>query len=112
MASVSSWSTLNCQIFVLPFFCHAFFGPRKGVLAKAIAMNSHPRKLLATDLPHRVEELQNVLHGVAAAVSRYLKFSMELKGVPGMLKGNRGEVVCLFFLVKLEAIFYMHNDRS
>ena len=75
----------------------SFFVPHKGVLAKAIAMNSHPRKLLATDLPHRVEELQHVLHGVASAAPRRLKFSMELKGAPGMLKGNRGEVVCTFF---------------
>ena len=73
------------------------FVPHKGVLAKAIAMNSHPRKLLATDLPHRVEELQHVLHGVASAAPRRLKFSMELKGTPGMLKGNRGEVVFAFF---------------
>lgn len=73
------------------------FVPHKGVLAKAIAMNSHPRKLLATDLPHRVEELQHVLHGVASAAPRRLQFSMELKGTPGMLKGNRGEVVCVFF---------------
>lgn len=74
-----------------------FLAPDKGVLAKAIAMNSHPRKLLATDLPHRVEELQHVLHGVASAAPRRLKFSMELKGTPGMLKGSRGEVVFAFF---------------
>ncbi|CAK9031497.1 unnamed protein product [Durusdinium trenchii] len=38
-------------------------GAGNGALAKAVAVNAQPRKLVATDLPHRVEELQNVLHG-------------------------------------------------
>ena len=72
---MASASTLNCEIvFFFQFSGILFLPPKTGVLAKAIAMNSHPRKLLATDLPHRVEELQSVLHGVAAAVPRWLKF--------------------------------------
>jgi hypothetical protein len=36
-------------------------------LAKFLALNLKPRKLLATDLPHRLKDLRNALHGIAAA---------------------------------------------
>ena len=78
-------------------FLKWFLFPTKEFWPKPLPWIRNPRKLLATDLPHRVEELQHVLHGVASAAPRRLKFSMELKGAPGMLKGNRGEVVCAFF---------------
>ena len=40
---------------------------RPGSLAKFLALNSQPRKLLATDLPHRLKDLRHALHGIAAA---------------------------------------------
>ena len=40
---------------------------RSGSLAKFLALNLKPRKLLATDLPHRLKDLRNALHGIAAA---------------------------------------------
>ena len=43
---------------------------RSGSLAKFLALNSQPRKLLATDLPHRLKDLRNALHGIAAAETR------------------------------------------
>eukprot|EP00435_Cladocopium_sp_Y103_P075029 s168_g53.t1 len=42
-------------------------GAGNGSLAKFLALNSQPRKLLATDLPHRLEPLRNALHGIACA---------------------------------------------
>lgn len=42
-------------------------GAGNGSLAKSLALNSQPRKLLATDLPHRLKDLRNALHGIAAA---------------------------------------------
>eukprot|EP00913_Durusdinium_trenchii_P017121 g16101.t1 len=48
-------------------------GAGNGALAKAVAVNAQPRKLVATDLPHRVEENKSLmaLHwGDAAAVAQ------------------------------------------
>ncbi|CAK9032048.1 unnamed protein product [Durusdinium trenchii] len=46
-------------------------GAGNGALAKAVAVNAQPRKLVATDLPHRVEENKSLMgwgmRGVRAA---------------------------------------------
>ena len=41
-----------------------------GSLAKFLALTAQPRKLLATDLPHRLEALRGALQGIAVADTR------------------------------------------